>query len=59
MCILFTYINPSPQQGGFKVVIASNRDEMYVRPAKAAHQWQNHDGVYGGNCLECIKLKKS
>jgi len=48
MCILFTYINPSPQQGGFKVVIASNRDEMYVRPAKAAHQWQNHDGVYGG-----------
>ena len=47
MCILFVYINPDPKPGEYKVILASNRDEMYKRPAKPAHEWPQ-GGVYGG-----------
>lgn len=58
MCILFTFINPNPQQGGFKVIIASNRDEMYARPAKPAQEWENHHGVYGGKAVLALLFRK-
>ena len=48
MCILFVYINPDPQPGTYKVILASNRDEIYKRPAKPSHEWAQ-GGVYGGN----------
>ena len=37
MCILFAFVNPKPKNGQFKVILASNRDELYARPAKKAH----------------------
>ena len=49
MCILFVYINPCPKPGQLKVVLASNRDEVFKRPAKPSHQWPDYEGVYGGN----------
>lgn len=49
MCILFVYVNPKPEPGGYKIILASNRDESLSRPALPAHEWlPNHGGVYGG-----------
>ena len=48
MCILFVYVNPNPEPGGYKIILASNRDEIFKRPAKPAHKWSRHEGVYGG-----------
>ena len=52
MCILFAYINPKPEPGGYKIILASNRDESLSRPAKPAHEWPNYAGVYGGKLLK-------
>lgn len=48
MCILFIFINPDPKPGEYKVILASNRDEVIGRPAKPAHEWKSHEGCYGG-----------
>lgn len=47
MClILFAYRLHSQRP----LVVAANRDEFYVRPARPAHWWRNEDGarVFGG-----------
>lgn len=53
MCILFIYTNPSPPQGGYRLVVASNRDEFYKRPAKGAFKCADTDIIRGktGNFL--------
>lgn len=51
MCILFVYVNPNPEPGGYKIVLASNRDELFNRPAKPAHEWLTHSGVFGGKLV--------
>ncbi|XP_037041020.1 transport and Golgi organization protein 2 [Bradysia coprophila] len=52
MCILFSIANGDPQPGGYKLIIASNRDEFYSRPASAAKEWSDNPFVYGGQDLE-------
>lgn len=53
MCILFAYVNPKPEPGGYKIILASNRDESFSRPALPAHEWlPNHSGVYGGKFVD-------
>lgn len=37
MCILFVYTEPKPQKHTYRLIIASNRDEYYQRPAKSAY----------------------
>lgn len=51
MCILFIFINPDPKPGEYKVILASNRDEVIGRPAKPAHEWESHEGCYGGKFI--------
>lgn len=46
MCIIFSIVNGNPQPGGYKLIIASNRDEFYSRPASIAKEWTPL--VYGG-----------
>ncbi|KAK7793873.1 hypothetical protein R5R35_014152 [Gryllus longicercus] len=52
MCILFLYINPKPSAGNFRLILAANRDEIYKRPAKSAHYWEEDKTVIGGRDLE-------
>lgn len=53
MCILFAFVNPKPEPGGFKIILASNRDESFSRPALPAHEWlPKHSGVYGGQDMQ-------
>ncbi|XP_042878340.1 transport and Golgi organization 2 homolog [Penaeus japonicus] len=46
MCILFVYINPEPKEGEYKVILANNRDEFYIRPTKPAYFWDT--GILAG-----------
>jgi len=52
MCIIFSIVNPNPQPGGYKLIVASNRDEFYSRPASVAKEWTDNPFVYGGQDLE-------
>lgn len=48
MCILFIYRNPSADVKSYRLIIASNRDEAYKRPAASAHYWEKHPECLGG-----------
>lgn len=52
MCILFFYINESATNNEYKLILASNRDEFYARPALIANQWQENERVIGGRDME-------
>lgn len=52
MCILFFTTNGNPGIDGYKLILASNRDEFYARPALPAAPWQENPLVYGGRDME-------
>uniref|UniRef100_A0A8D8JRD1 Transport and Golgi organization protein 2 n=1 Tax=Culex pipiens TaxID=7175 RepID=A0A8D8JRD1_CULPI len=58
MCILFIYVNSGhggdgdPVLGEYRLVLASNRDEYYARPAKIAGPWDESPHVIGGRDME-------
>lgn len=56
MCILFLTTNGNAKLGEYKLIVASNRDEFYNRPAKAATAWPDHDCVYGGIPILHVQL---
>lgn len=49
MCILFVHVNPDPKPGQFRLVLASNRDENYRRPAKPADFIEDTNLIGGKN----------
>ncbi|RZC42444.1 NRDE domain containing protein [Asbolus verrucosus] len=51
MCILFIYTDPSPPAGGYRLIIASNRDEFYKRPARKAFLCPKTN-IIGGRDME-------
>ncbi|XP_052868999.1 transport and Golgi organization protein 2 [Anopheles cruzii] len=52
MCILFVYVDDGAGCGRYRLVLASNRDEFYARPAKQAAPWQENDRIVGGRDME-------
>uniref|UniRef100_A0A1Q3FHE6 Putative transport and golgi organization 2 n=1 Tax=Culex tarsalis TaxID=7177 RepID=A0A1Q3FHE6_CULTA len=58
MCILFIYVNSGhggdgdPVFGEYRMILASNRDEYYARPAKIAEPWEESPHVIGGRDME-------
>ncbi|XP_053692988.1 transport and Golgi organization protein 2 [Sabethes cyaneus] len=52
MCILFIYVNADGKPGKYKLILASNRDEYYNRPAKVAGSWDESPHVIGGRDME-------
>lgn len=52
MCVIFFYVNSNPGKDGYKLILASNRDEFYARKTKQASQWLDNKHVYGGIDLE-------
>lgn len=59
MCILFFYFQPSPQNGAYKLILASNRDEFYDRPTDAAGFWDDNPNICagGGDYLEIQEVE--
>ena len=37
----------------YPLVLAANRDEVYVRPTAPAAFWNDYPHIYGGRDLEC------
>ncbi|XP_013109382.2 transport and Golgi organization protein 2 isoform X4 [Stomoxys calcitrans] len=52
MCVIFFYVNSNPQVNGYKLILASNRDEFYARDTKEVAKWQNVENCYGGIDME-------
>lgn len=49
MCILFIHANPQPTEGGYRLIVASNRDEQYERPAATLARID--DTIIGGKFI--------
>ncbi|CAH1982496.1 unnamed protein product [Acanthoscelides obtectus] len=47
MCILFVHVDPDPKEGQYRLVVATNRDEYYRRPAKSAYK-DEETNIIGG-----------
>lgn len=53
MCILFFIVNQNAKDDEYKLILASNRDEFYARPASVADHWKDDDpAVVGGRDME-------
>lgn len=52
MCILFFILNENAKGNEYKLILASNRDEFYARPALVAGRWQEDESVIGGRDME-------
>ncbi|XP_031551611.1 transport and Golgi organization 2 homolog [Actinia tenebrosa] len=48
MCIVFLSYNDNPGPDGYKLIIASNRDEYYERPTEVAKFWEKNSNVIAG-----------
>lgn len=50
MCIIFCYIaNEQSGDIGYDLILLSNRDEDFQRPASQAHVWNNTKYALGGS----------
>ncbi|KAK2582684.1 hypothetical protein KPH14_004958 [Odynerus spinipes] len=52
MCILFIYRNPNADAKSYRLILASNRDEFFKRPALPAHYWKQYPMCLGGVDME-------
>ncbi|XP_017763714.1 PREDICTED: transport and Golgi organization protein 2 homolog [Eufriesea mexicana] len=55
MCILFIYRNPEADSESYRLILISNRDEDFKRPALPAHFWKNYPLCLGGTDMELGK----
>lgn len=49
MCLILFALR---QHEEFPLVVIANRDEYYARPTRAAHWWEDSDGIFAGRDLE-------
>lgn len=52
MCILFFILNEKAKGDEYKLILASNRDEFYERPALIAGSWKEDEFIIGGRDME-------
>lgn len=57
MCVIFFYVNSNPTAGGYKLILASNRDEFFARDTQDAAKWANAEHVYGGKYIHIYICK--
>jgi uncharacterized protein with NRDE domain len=55
MCIAFLAISENPEDDGYKVIIAMNRDEYFDRPTKEAQFYKGNPDIIAGEKL-CLFL---
>ena len=58
MCIAFLAISENPQEDGYKVIIAMNRDEYFNRPTKPAQLYKGKPDIIAGKMIfyDLIKM---
>ncbi|XP_074601568.1 transport and golgi organization 2 [Brevipalpus obovatus] len=52
MCMLFFSIDTNPSKNGYKLILASVRDEYFKRPTRACCIWPQNSDIIGGQDLE-------
>ncbi|XP_022102091.1 transport and Golgi organization protein 2 homolog isoform X2 [Acanthaster planci] len=53
MCLTVFMLNPEPEERGYRLILAFNRDEFYGRPTKASEFWdRNHEIISGQDMRE-------
>lgn len=50
MCIIFIS-SVQHMNGGYRLIIASNRDEYFDRPTLSANYWAENQNIIGGKTL--------
>ncbi len=58
MCILFCYIADEKIDIGYELILLSNRDEDFQRPASQAHVWKNTKYALGGSRIVQLDKKE-
>lgn len=48
MCVLFLYVNDTPEPNKYRLVLAMNRDEGWDRPTKPVDYWKCNDRSFAG-----------
>ncbi|XP_038055341.1 transport and Golgi organization protein 2 homolog isoform X1 [Patiria miniata] len=48
MCLTAFVLNPDPWNGGYRLMLAFNRDEFYKRPTKPAEFWDTNSDIISG-----------
>lgn len=48
MCIVFMYFCDDPSPDGYRLIVASNRDEVYSRPTAQAKFWEEYPDIIAG-----------
>lgn len=56
MCILFLYFCDDPSPDGYRLIMASNRDEFYFRPTAHAKFWEENPSIIAGKTFFCISI---
>lgn len=54
MCILFIS-SVQHKHNGYRLIIASNRDENYNRPTLSANYWLEDQNIIGGKIVHDVK----
>lgn len=52
MCISFVYCNDDGPADGYKLIMASNRDESYVREARSLYRWPDSEVIGGQDAVK-------
>ncbi|CAG5047656.1 unnamed protein product [Parnassius apollo] len=52
MCIVFLHIDSPNSNSDYKLILISNRDEYYDRPAQKMNSWAEDASIYGGRDLQ-------
>ncbi|KPI98820.1 Uncharacterized protein C22orf25-like [Papilio xuthus] len=52
MCIVFLYVGSDDADNEYKLILISNRDEFYDRPAQNMGPWEEDVNIYGGRDLQ-------
>ena len=57
MCILFLYYCDKPSADGYRLIVASNRDEYYDRPTARATFWEKNPKIIAGKIVQITPCK--
>ena len=57
MCILFLYYCDKPSADGYRLIVASNRDEYYDRPTARATFWEKNPKIIAGKIVQIAPCK--